>query len=280
MSILFSSLVESYLIRASLEPNERAVIAEQMAFSQAEMWQAIENISPPPLLLPSHDPVVLALRRLVARDPRPLGARHRVALQQASTRPYGLLRLALEEAWLVGQRADSSQVDALVASLEAAVALAEQVPADYPRELADLRAYGLLAIAHIHALAGQAAWEAVWYRAIDATKEGTDDPDLQSTALEVAAQAAVLTGLRNSLTLANGWWRLALALHIDAIGIEPDRLAEIHAGYANFLAAQGHKHNARKHLRAAERRLAEVEASWNEPLRVRLAALSASNLWK
>jgi hypothetical protein len=271
MSIVFLRLVESYLTRASLEPNERELIAEQLAFGRAEAWQAIENISLPPLLLPSHDPLVLALRRLAARDPRPLGARHRVALQQASTRPYGLLRLALEEAWLLGLRQAAGEV-------EDVVVLAEQVPAEYPEARADLGAYARLAQAHLQALAGHPAWEATWGHAVDATKQASDDPDLQATALEVGAQAASLAGeaVRHSLALANGWWRLALALHADAAGIEPDRVAEIHAGYANFLAAQGHQHNARKHLRAAQRRLAEVDAAWNEPLRVRLAALLAA----
>jgi hypothetical protein len=276
---LFPRFVESCLSRSQLDLPERRLIAERLAFGNEADWQALDQIVLPPLLLHSDDPIVLALRRRVARDRRRVGARHRVAMESAHRRPLGFLRLALEEAWRLALRApDLSEVDTVLRPVRDVLALADVAPAgEHPNEQTDFHTYGLLAVAHGQALGRQPDWETTWQQAIDATRAGSDDAEVQATALEVAAHGVVLGNGRNRFALANGWWRLALGLLGQSQDAAPDRRAELHVGYAAFLATHARQADARKHIRKAERLLAQVDPTWNEPLRFRLADLVGSS---
>jgi hypothetical protein len=281
MPPLFSSFVESCLQRATLEPAERELFVEQLAFGRDDTWQSLRQASLPGILLPSTDPILLALRRWIARDPRPLGARHRVAMQQAERRPLGFLRLALEEATLVALRqAATIEEHPRRPEVHDVLALADgTLAATYPKEFADLEALGLIAIAAcqlrrdmLNPRRGSDAWQIPWDEAIARAEQGKGDAEIQVTALEVAALGALLELSPNRWALANGWWHFALGILAEAGNAEPDRIAEVHTGYAAFLHDAGQPHKARKQLRAAERLMKQVDPLWNEPLCQRLAS--------
>jgi hypothetical protein len=274
MPTLFPSIVASYLNRSRLERPERELLAERLCAGGEDSWRAMDEVALPPLLLPTDDPIVLALRRWVGRDSRRVGARHRVAMELAHRRPFGFLRLALEEAWLLARRPECGDLATRRQPIDEVLDLTHPtLVLRYPLPAVDLRCFGLLARAAVEIGQPGADWERTWERAVAESRVASNDPEIQATALEVGAGGAIHGQSASGPAVAEGWWRLALALYRDAGVPHPDRLAELHAGYATFLFFLKGRREARKHLLAAEQLLAGVDAAWNEPLRVRLANL-------
>jgi hypothetical protein len=271
---IFPSLAAAWMSRQHLENHERALMVERLIFGNTKDWEALDQVDLPPLLLPSADPVVLALRRFVARNPAPIGARHRLAMENAHQRPLGFVRLMLEEAWCLKASRGGRVEEERSQAIEITATLAKPLSAIEPaREIADFQALVLLARARQLTRGLASDWQRPWYQALDIAKLGSGDLELDVTALEIAARGAAVHDTFKDRATADGWWRLALGLLAEAPHAVPDRVAEIGVGYATFLADRGRRREAAGRLKAAEKALAQVDARWNAPLRARIAAL-------
>lgn len=271
---IFPSLAAAWMSRQHLESHERALMVERLIFGNTRDWEALDQVDLPPLLLPSADPVVLALRRFVARDSAPIGARHRLAMELAHQRPLGFVRLILEEACCLkgspGGRVEEERSHAIELAATLAAPLSAIEPA---REIADFQAMVLLARARLLTRGLASDWQRPWYQALDVAKLGSGDQEIDITALEIAAQGAAVHDTFKDRATADGWWRLALGLLAEAPHAVPDRVAEIGVLYAAFLVDRGRRREAASRLKAAEKALAAVDVRWNAPLRARIAAL-------
>ncbi len=110
---------------------------------------------------PTHDPVLLALRRLVRRDFGELRARHRAAAEMAADRPFGLLFLVLEEAacWQPDGGSAAAAGDEPWRIFSELTPTAAEAAA-YPRELEELRSRALAEIAERRIAVPGTSW--IW----------------------------------------------------------------------------------------------------------------------
>ncbi len=95
--MLSPRILRRTLLQSAIAPRKRRPWADAYVFGSSA-WPVFSQVGEPRACPTTRDPVLLALRRLSWLQLGELGAMHRVAALEAAERPYGFLRLVLEEA--------------------------------------------------------------------------------------------------------------------------------------------------------------------------------------
>lgn len=251
-----------------LDPELRRRAAEELGAPGAQ-FAVFEQMAPPAAPLPAtHDPVLLALRRLALRNYEDLRAMHRVAAIVARERPFGFLYLVLEEAAQRGHGGPPPPFTKDYAFSIFFALLPKKVPFARRKQLADLQARAYAEAVRRLIATGDATYPLFLSFATEHLAAGTGDPELQAFFFESIAASMRFEGRHDDeIILRSGIVSLLFRHPV------PDRAAEAMVELADAVAARGIKPLSAAWLyRCAGEKMALLDPRLNSGLRSRLRA--------
>ena len=252
-----------------IDTKTRAALVHQFRYG-SQLWKLLEQIPIPSEALPTLDPYLLALRRLVRKDLGELRATHRVAAIKAPARNFGLYFLALEEAVNLPH---SSDLPPLVAdtTLRAYFSLVPKTaPFAQRRLLKDLQVRGWLEGVRRQIATGDDTHLLFLHFVQLEANRGTGDVELGIYVVETLASSMESRGNCNFL-------EQAIELRKGAVDLltkiaEPDRVAESMADLADAIRRLDPGSASANHFYCHARSLlTQLDPNLNLPLRRRLA---------
>lgn len=220
------------LAAARLKPAQRQLLVEHLVLGSPD-WQTLQSINPPPELLPSLDPVVLALRRVLSGDGTGLRAMHRFAMETAAEREHGFLQLVIAEAIAAPDHLPGS-AELRPLPLHVCFALIDVCldPSDPTRSA--LLARALAEAARRLILKKDIFWRSVLVIAFSERSQAPPDRELDATLFETLALGRELQGRYTDADQAF----VAALIALEEASL-PGRYLETMAQHAEFLRRSG-----------------------------------------
>ena len=259
------------LLQPQLTDSQRMALVQTFRPGR-KSWKWLAEIALPDDLNPSSDPFLLALRRLVSKDFGELKATHRTMALRASTADFGLFHLALAEAAALRHPQEVPPFETDPAFRLCFSMLPNKMNPRLQPKLLEFRVRGLLEAVKRMIATGDPTHPIIVTGAAEEAKRATRDPELFATLLEVTALS-----LENWPVAKEELLEEALGLRVDAVDAlldhaVPDRVAEAMVDLADrLLRRDPADSNAALFYENARRRMAQLGAGLNLPLRRRLA---------